>query len=501
MEALQITQADLLEVDRELSKRSLVEYINLAWPILEPARRFVPNWHIDAIAEHLTAITTGHIRYLLINVPPGMTKSLSVRVFWPTWEWGARNLPHYRYIGASHRQELAIRDNIKARRLVMSAWYQNLWPIKLMEDQDNKVKFENKDTGFMLAIPANSITGERGDRIAIDDPHPVEGGTSEVERRATVQWFRESVPTRLNDPDKSAIVVIMQRTHEEDVAAVAKEFGYEHLCLPMEYEIEEKKRATCIGFSDPREKLDDLLFPERFPREVVDHDKVIMGSYAVAAQFQQRPTPRGGGLVKAEMLKIVDDFTPTRMIRYWDKAGTEEGGAYTSGALVGVNDDGIYCVMDIVRGQWTALKRERIILQTAGMDGTGVSIYHEQEPGSGGKESAESTTRNLAGYAVRADKVTGEKTLRAEPFATQVEAGNVKLKRGTWNRAFIDEAKVYGSTARYKDQIDSAAGAFNKLALAKRWIPGAGVPLKKTADVEKQKPKEDVFYPISVVLH
>ena len=163
---------------------------------------------------------------------------------------------------------------------------------------------------------------------------------------------------------------------------------------------------------------------------------------------------------------------------------------------MGVDEDGIFWILDIERGQWSAHRREKIIKATAEVDGVNVSIYHEQEPGSGGKESAESTTRNLAGFSVRADRVTGEKTVRADPFATQVEAGNVKLKKGAWNRDFIEEAKVY-PVGKYQDQVDSAAGAFNKLALVRRWLPAQGTNSKP----QQPKPKEDVFYPISGVMH
>ena len=497
MEALQITNSDLLEVDRELSRRSLVEFIRLAWPVLEPARRFVPNWHIDAIAEHLEAVTHGHIKRLLINVPPGMMKSLSVRVFFPCWEWGSQDLSHFRYVGASYRQDLAIRDNIKARRLVLSPWFQSLWPMTLMEDQDNKVKFENDNTGYQAAMPANSMTGERGDRIILDDPHSVDGALSTIERKSAIQWFSETVPTRLNDPDKSAIIVIMQRLHEDDVSGyiLSSDLGYEHLCLPMEYE-PERKCMTSIGFEDPRKEPDELLFVERFPRSAVDGEKKALGTMATAGQFQQRPAPRGGGMIKSEKFQIGVPGRILRSVRYWDKAGTEGGGAFTAGVLMGVDEDGLYWIMDVERGQWSALKREKIIQQTAELDGVGVSIYHEQEPGSGGKESAEATTRNLAGYVVRADRVTGEKVLRAEPFATQVEAGNVRLKKGAWNREFIEEAKVY-PVGKFKDQIDSAAGAFNKLALVRRWLPAQGSKDR----IDAPPPPKDNFIPVSGVLH
>src|SRR5262249_30712929 len=156
---------------------------------------------------------------------------------------------------------------------------------------------DNDHTGFKVATSVGGLgTGERGDRFVIDDPHNVKEGESEAKREDALSWFSEGVPTRLNDPDKSAVDVVMQRLHARDVSGqiIPKELGYEHLMLPMEFE-PERRCVTSIGFKDPRQEDGELLWPERMPRHVVDRDKKAMGSYAVAGQFQQRPSPREGG--------------------------------------------------------------------------------------------------------------------------------------------------------------------------------------------------------------
>ncbi len=152
-----------------------------------------------------------------------------------------------------------------------------------------------------ITAAAGSITGARGDRVIIDDPHSVDGANSDAMRESTVQWFREAVPTRLNNPDRSAIVVVMQRLHEADVSGelLDKQLGYDHIMLPMEYD-PRRAAPTLLGYEDPREEENELLFPERFPFEVVERDKKIMGPYATAGQFQQEPTPRGGGVIKPD---------------------------------------------------------------------------------------------------------------------------------------------------------------------------------------------------------
>jgi predicted phage terminase large subunit-like protein len=295
---------------KQAAEDSLAEFICQAWHIVEPGAPYVHGWHIDAICDHLEAVTYGDLNRLLINVPPGMMKSLCLNVFWPAWEWGPRNIPHHRFVCTSHSQNLAIRDSTKMRRLVQSDWYQKRWGdrVKLTGDVNAKTKFENMATGFREAVAFESMTGVRGDRVTIDDPHSVDSAGSDAMRASTVDTFLEAVPTRLNNPKESAIVVIMQRLHEGDVSGVIldKGLGYEHLMLPMEFD-PARKCYTSIGFEDPRTEEGELLFPERFPREVVERDKLVMGPYAVAGQFNQSPSPRGGGIIKREWWRLYDE--------------------------------------------------------------------------------------------------------------------------------------------------------------------------------------------------
>ena len=315
-------EASRFKVEKRLAELSLVEYIKQAWHVVEPGADYVHNWHIDMICDHLTAITDEMVidydeeerelyyNRLLINVPPGAMKSLIVGVFWPSWEWGPRNKPSMRYVCASHSMDLAVRDSTKMRRLIQSEWYQERWGdrVVLTGDQNAKTKFENTATGFRQAIAAGSITGARGDRVIIDDPHSVESAASDAMRDTTKNWFEQAVPTRLNRPDRSAIVVIMQRLHEEDVSGliIEKRLGYDHIMLPMEYD-PDRAGPTLLGWEDPREEKGELLFPERFPKHVVERDKRIMGKYAVSGQFQQQPTPDDGGIIKRKHWQLWEE--------------------------------------------------------------------------------------------------------------------------------------------------------------------------------------------------
>ena len=306
----------LFELDKADAEESLAEFIRQAWHIVEPGVPYVHGWHIDFICEHLEAISDGveiddsPYNRLLVNVPPGTMKSLIVNVFWPSWEWGPRNMPHLRYVCAAHKVEnLSARDSRRMRQLVTSDWYQRRWGdrVKLARDQNEKLNFVNSANGSRIATAITSLTGIRGDRVIIDDPHSVASAGSDSQRKSEVETFLEAIPTRLNDPIKSAIVVIMQRLHQDDVSGVIVEkgLGYDHIMLPMRYD-SSRAFPTKLGYEDPRQSDGELLFPQRFPEDIVQRDENVMGPYATAGQFQQMPQPRGGGIIKEEWWQLWD---------------------------------------------------------------------------------------------------------------------------------------------------------------------------------------------------
>jgi predicted phage terminase large subunit-like protein len=512
-------------LDRWESEQSLISFIERGWHTLEPPTRpFVRSRAIDRICEHLEAVHTGQITRLLMNVPPGCTKSMTTNVFMPAWIWGPQRRPDRRFISWSYAENLTLRDNRRCRNLITSAWYQRLWSDRfcLSDDQNQKVKFENDHRGWKFATSVGGVgTGERGDILIVDDPHNVLEAESALVRKNALQWFAEVLPTRLNDPSSSAIVVIMQRVHEEDVSGLilAHELGYEHLMLPMRFEEERRSFTVVPNGNQPRQQMrylvaeqrwvpeqwqpdpakdpaeshaslieqhakaptrevyaqdvrtaeGELLDIERFPQEVVDRDEKVLssvgGSYAVAGQMQQRPTARGGGMFLREWFTIVDAApVDGKRVRYWDKAGTEGGGDWTAGVRIVKTPEGKYYVEDVVKGQWSSGTRNKNIKLTAELDTWSVAVWVEQEPGSGGKESAEFSLQDLAGYDVHKEPVSGDKETRARPFAAQCEAGNVYLVKARWNKEFIDELCGF-PMGKHDDQVDGASGAFNKLAL------------------------------------
>lgn len=465
MHALHLTDADWLNIEREACRRSLVTFTRRAWPVLEPGQPYVHGWHMDAIAEHLEAISAGQIKRLLINIPPGTMKSMSCAVFWPAWEWGPKGRPSMRFIGASHEENLAIRDNVKMRRLIQSPWFQRLWPTKMAGDQNAKTYFENEKTGWRQACPVGSMTGRRGDRVLWDDPHSAEDAHSEAALGEANRIFRETLPTRLNNPEESAIIIVMQRLSTKDVSGLilAEDLGYDHLCLPMEYE--GPRKATSIGFVDPRTTEGELLFPARFSREVVDRDKKVMGVYAVAGQLQQRPSPKKGGEFEIDKIEAVDAI-PAGVVQWargWDLAATEGAGDYTAGPKIGKLADGRFIVVDVVREQYGTAKRDALIKNTANADGMGrVKQSLPQDPGQAGKGQARALVSMLAGHQVVTSPETGDKVVRARPFSSQVNAGNVLMLKAPWNKAFTDELQLFPN-GMHDDQVDGASRAFDAL--------------------------------------
>jgi predicted phage terminase large subunit-like protein len=448
---------------------TLAGFVREAWHVLEPHARYVHNWHIDAVCEHLEAVSLGEINRLLINVPPGSMKSLLVSVFFQAWEWGPRGMRSMRYLATAFNDGPVKRDTRKCRDLILSQWYQRLWP-EVALVRHGEMSFANSGTGTREGVAFGSLTSQRGDRLIIDDPHSTETAESAVEREKTTRKFREGATDRLNDLEKSAIIVIMQRLHEGDVSGVILKLkmGYVHLCLPMEYE-PERNVVNAIGFSDPRTADGDLLDPVRFPRDVIEKLKRDKGVYAYAGQYQQRPAPREGGMFKRAWFdgKLLDVAPPaTKWIRHWDLAATASmTAARTAGVKVGKMPDGRFVVGSSIIAQVEGNEVRKLIKATADLDGRAVEISLPQDPGQAGKWQARDLIGMLAGYTARSMPETGDKVTRAEPFSSQCEAGNVFLVRGAWNEPYIEELALFPG-GQFLDQVDASANAFQRLATA-----------------------------------
>ena len=288
----------LLAVKAERSRRRFATFFReFAWPALMPGVPFQPNWHIDAICDHLEAVKRGQIKRLIINMPFRMLKSTLVSQAFQAWDW--IDSPHMQYLTASYAKDLAIRDAVATRRIIESPRYQAAFghKYKLAGDQNTKSRVENDKGGARTITSTDSAAiGFGGNRRIIDDPISPRKTDSAVAIEASVEWWKGTMSTRGNDPATDVIVLVHQRLHENDITGylLKEEAGdWEHLVLPMRYEAEHRKSSS-LGFSDPRTTEGELLFPSRINEVAVKALEKSIGVYHTNAQLQQRPEPRGG---------------------------------------------------------------------------------------------------------------------------------------------------------------------------------------------------------------
>ena len=470
------------EIDRELARRYLGEFVRQAWLVIEPSTPLVPGWHIDAIIAHLEAVSRGQIRNLLINVPPRHMKSLLVSVFWPAWEW--IRWPERRWLYSSYAASLSIRDSVKCRRLIESAWYQSKWGDRfaLTSDQNTKGRFDNNRSGYRLATSVGgAATGEGGDRIICDDPHNVQEAESDSVRKGTIDWWDVVMSTRVNDPKTAAKVVVMQRCHEQDLSGhLSEQGGWDHLCLPAEYEGSGK--MTSIGWSDPRSEYGELLWQERFGRPEIDSLKVSMGSYAAAGQLQQRPSPAEGGLLKRHWFRFwqfpganlppivfrLPDGTQQsiepvafpfhdEVIQSWDCSFKDLN---TSDFVVGqvwTRSGSAFLLLHQVRAKMDCPATVRAVRQMSNRFPMTLAKLIED------KANGSAVVQILAHEIVGILPVTpeGGKVARASAVSPLIEAGNVYLPHphiATWVNDFIEECAAFPN-GRHDDQVDAMTQA------------------------------------------
>jgi len=445
-----------------------VDFTNYTFPqyIAEPAH--------ELIAGTLDQVLAGEIKRLMIFAPPQHGKSELVSVRLPAFWLGRR--PDDPIILTSYAASLAESKSRQARNLVESDEYQRLFHVGTPRDSRavDMWNIADRRGGLLAAGVGGPITGHGAMLGIIDDPFENwEQAQSQTYRDRVWDWWKSTFRTRIWEA--GAIALVMSRWHEDDLAGrLIGDQGSEWTILRLpalaetqdERDDNNKRLGLPGGLPDPLGRAPgEPLAPRRFSRAALDALRRDVGSLVWNAEYQSVPRAPEGNRFKRAWFEIVNAVPAgARRVRYWDKAGSEGKGKFTAGVLIAAGLGRFY-IEDVVRGQWSALGRETVIKQTAQLDQARghVEIWHEQEPGSGGKESAEATTRNLAGFIVHADRPTGDKDIRMEPLAAQSEAGNVKLVRGAWNQAWLEEICALPN-GRYRDQADGTSGGFNKLA-------------------------------------
>jgi predicted phage terminase large subunit-like protein len=480
------TQAALI---RSICRESFQDFVREFWPtvISEPLHW---SWHMAYLCDQLQGAAElvfankPKEKDIVINISPGTSKSTIASVMFPPWAWC--RMPQARTICGSFTQPLALQLSTLSRDVVQSDQYRLAFPeIQPRPDQWTKSYWRNTEGGGRYACTVGgSVTGMHGHFLIVDDPIDPKGARSKEEINTANHWMTETLPSRKVDKEVAVTFLIMQRLHQNDPTGHLfnrRPGTIRHICLPAE--LSPHVRPAKLR----RKYVDGLMDPVRLTRRALKEAREELGEYGYSGQYRQHPVPLGGGMFQVAKLetgtppKLDRQGVWERVVRYWDKAGTKAGGAYTVGVLMGKTKGNPphYWVLNVRRGQWASNEREQHIVQTARADAAALGsrnadLYEigvEQEPGSSGLESAQGTVSRLPGFLVRRDPPTGDKTARADRFSVQVNDGNVSLAPGMWVVDYVDELRYFPEST-YKDQVDASSGAF-KLLVHKRRRVGA----------------------------
>lgn len=474
---LQSESVNLERVNTLLAERSLYEFVKQAWPTVEPGVEFQDNWHIEVMCDHLQAVTEGKITRLAINIPPRHMKSTVVSVCWPVWSW--INTPHRKFLCASYAGALSTRDSVKSRRLLQSKWFQSRWGDRfaLTGDQNQKQRYENDKTGYRIATSVDGgLTGEGGDIIVIDDPHNVREAESDTTRANVLEWWDQALPSRLNDPKTGAFVVIMQRVHEKDlighILAKDEHDEWDLLCFPARHEIKHPyKTRSSLRFTDPRTEEGELLWPNRFDEVSLARLERSLGTYGSAGQLQQRPSPKGGGILRRAWWRLWDRMDPvTRtvalpeieyVLQSWDTAYSErDTAAYSARTTWGVFQYG---------SRWNAilLSRWRDRVDYPSLKKEAMAAYKQEKPDAvivEKKASGQSLIKELRQSSIPVISYTPDrdKVARAHAASVLFEAGCVWYVDKRWAHEVIDQCALFpaGDGA---DTVDTVTQAILRL--------------------------------------
>lgn len=466
-------------------------------------RNFVTPPHVRLIASKLQEValfikSQGRmgISRLMIMMPPRHGKSELCSRNFPAWMLGIH--PDCQIILTSYGADLAVKNSRAVREIVESEYYKAIFgrysiykgaPIELSSDSRSAQSWSlsSPHLGSVTAAGVGGgITGLGADLLVIDDPFKNrEEAESESRRELVDDWYKSSARTRLSP--WGAVIVFHTRWHPDDQAGrlmnrmlndpLADQWeiinlpalGLDAYAVDRDEQLLKMRDGVYLPLSDPLgRQAGEPLWGERFSREALISTKAELGNYDFEALYQQTPFPKSGQKYKREWMKVItklpEGVTIKHVVRMWDKANSTRGD-FTVGVLMAYCSDGNFYIVDVTRGQWTSYERDQKMLKTAMLDREmygKVYIWHQQDPGSAGKDSAEATNRLLMGYPVKFETVTGDKPSRSEPLESACQGGMVYLLKGAWNEAFIDECVAF-DRGRYDDQVDAASGAYSKL--------------------------------------
>ena len=421
---------------------------------------FPKSWslppHIIKIAETIQDFIDGKFDRLLIKMPPrhSKTQSSTIRLAAYMMEM----YPTDNVLITSYNERMARRFSRMSRNIYSSR-------NKMDKTKTAADEWQTIEGGVCMARgTGNAPTGQGfGSLIAIDDPIANrEQAESKTYRDNVWDWYTSDILTRLEPGGR--LLITMTPWHEDDlsVRAVKAEPDKWHILdLPAICDDENDAIGRNIG---------EALWPERYTVDDFLRIKQVIGDYAFQSLYQVNPTPKEGSFFKINNLQILKEAPNnlTKIVRSYDLAATQNDGDYTVGVKMGIDADKNIYILDVIRGQWEPNERDKWIKQTADLDGR-INITIPEDPGAAGKFQAQYLFRLLAGHNINKIKPTGKKEVRAEGIASQINAGNVYLVEGKWNRDFIDELRTF-PLGKHDDQVDAMSDAFSQLFILKKFM-------------------------------
>ena len=501
-------------MEAEEMRRSFREFVKGAWHVVEPGKVFKSGWHIDAICDHLTYVSLGDIDDLVINIPPRHSKSTIVAVMWPAWEWTWK--PETQWLFATYALALTLRDSVKCRRLIQSPWYQERFgtAFSLSSDLNQKGRFDNDAMGYRLATAvAGTATGEGGDRIVVDDAHNMKEINSDTIRGGVIDWWRDVMSTRGNDPKNLGRVIIAQRGHHQDLPGHVLATGnWVHLNLPGYFVpktrcvTKAKKTSNRVVparpdtftfgdqvppltkdqviFIDPRKQENDLLTPDRFGPQEMAKLSLELTERGFEAQIQQNPSAKGGNIMKEHHWREwTDTELPTIefIIQCYDTAfEEEEEHDYSARTTWGVFEHEEYLNPKL---PWTAkykgqkrlclilLERLNKRMEYPELRENAIMAADLWKPDKvliEKKSSGHSLAQELrrSGLPIARIKVTDSKFVRAHAASLILERGCVFYVKRNWAQEVITQCGNFPADD-HDDMVDTCTMAM--LWLRKKW--------------------------------
>lgn len=442
-----------------LLRQDLYSFIIKTFGTVDGARGFLPNWHIELIADRLMRVHRGEIKRLIICLPPRNLKSISASVAFPAWALGRD--PSARIICASLGTELAGKLARDCRTVMMAPWYQRIFATRLNPDKLAEAEFETTKGGCRLSLSVGgALTGRGANLIIIDDPIKPQDAMSDLRRLSLNQWYDTTLSSRLDNKKDDAIVIIMQRVHVDDLVAHVLEKGeWEVLNLPA---IADKNETfVLLNGKVVGRRAGEPLHIAREPLHVLEKQRRDMGEFHFNTQYQQAPAPPGGNMIKRKWFMSYDDppvsMFGDRIIISWDVAITSSDRSDWSVGTVWHQRGKQFYLLDVIRKRMAFPELRRAVVDTANKFHRPVVLIEDVSIGTSliQQLKAEGKVRVIG------IRPQGSKVDRMSAQSPVIESGSLLLPRSApWLEAYLAELVAF-PTGKNDDQVDSTSQALN----------------------------------------